>query len=385
MSALPDWLTDPDYRTQLLTAALGYAERGWHVFPLRPRSKRPAVPNHPAHGCDGTDPRCAGGHTGWEARATTDPDRITRAWTMRPYGIGIACGPSGLLVVDLDTASEGGPSGVESYSRLAHHKPVVITRVVATPSGGRHRYYTRPTGTHLGNTVSLLGPRVDTRANGGYVVAPPTRLGPDGARYWVTCGTPPAPAPDWLIEALTTPAPHPAPARHNPTLVPGTAGGGRPEAVRRYVDAALDGSAAQLQAVTTIGARNRTLFEVARSLGQLIAAGALDQPPPNASCGPTPPTTSPSAAAPSTSSPQPSTPASTPANACPANSPPTSPTTSQQQRPRSEATDHDTRAHSSRGLALHPPQTHHPPRTPIPGPVPRRPLHHPQHCCGHPS
>ena len=74
----------------LLIAALGYAARGWHVFPLRFGSKKPATPGHPADRCDGSDPRCQDGHTGWEARATTDPERITRAWSTHPYGIGIA-------------------------------------------------------------------------------------------------------------------------------------------------------------------------------------------------------------------------------------------------------------------------------------------------------
>ena len=48
--------------------------------------------------------RCAraGEHLGWEPRATVDPDRIRRAWSRVPYDIGIACGPSGLLVLDLD-------------------------------------------------------------------------------------------------------------------------------------------------------------------------------------------------------------------------------------------------------------------------------------------
>ncbi len=87
-----------------LTAALGAAARGWHVFPLRPGSKRPA--GHAEDGCPGTG-RCAGGHRTWEQRATTDPDKIRAAWTQAPYGIGIATGPSGLCVLDLDTLKPG--------------------------------------------------------------------------------------------------------------------------------------------------------------------------------------------------------------------------------------------------------------------------------------
>ncbi|MER7272062.1 bifunctional DNA primase/polymerase, partial [Micromonospora carbonacea] len=103
----------------LLAAAIAYAERGWHVFPLRPDTrtadeddaKRPAFPSRcTADRCDLTDPRCkmAGRHVGWEERATTEPARIRRAWSARPYGVGIACGPSGLVVVDLDVPKHPG-------------------------------------------------------------------------------------------------------------------------------------------------------------------------------------------------------------------------------------------------------------------------------------
>ncbi|MEU9856364.1 bifunctional DNA primase/polymerase, partial [Streptomyces sp. NPDC047974] len=82
-----------------LQAALDAAARGWAVFPLRPGTKRPAL--HGETRC----PRagaCAGGHVKWEDRATTDPERITRAWTQAPFNIGLATGPSGLVVIDLD-------------------------------------------------------------------------------------------------------------------------------------------------------------------------------------------------------------------------------------------------------------------------------------------
>ncbi len=78
----------------LLDAALRCAARGWHVFPVRPRAKKPpAFPDHDAARCTGTDPRCRSGHQGWEPRATTDPARIGRAWAATPYTIGIAPRP----------------------------------------------------------------------------------------------------------------------------------------------------------------------------------------------------------------------------------------------------------------------------------------------------
>jgi len=62
----------------LRDVALAAAARGWHVFPLRPNDKRPAFPDHPVDACTGRDPRCRNGHTGWESRATVDPNRIRR-------------------------------------------------------------------------------------------------------------------------------------------------------------------------------------------------------------------------------------------------------------------------------------------------------------------
>lgn len=44
--------------TALLDHVLSHAARGWHLFPLRPGTKRPAFPDHTAQTCTGADPRC---------------------------------------------------------------------------------------------------------------------------------------------------------------------------------------------------------------------------------------------------------------------------------------------------------------------------------------
>ena len=75
---------------RLLRAALAAARSGLYVFPVRPYGKTPAVRD-------------------WEHAATTDPTIITAWWRSRPYNIGIATGPSRLLVVDLDTARGATP------------------------------------------------------------------------------------------------------------------------------------------------------------------------------------------------------------------------------------------------------------------------------------
>ncbi|MFI6893967.1 bifunctional DNA primase/polymerase [Streptomyces sp. NPDC050256] len=189
--------------TALLEAALLAAEHGWHVFPLRPGDKRPAL--HGEQVC----PRlgdCAGGHRKWEDRATIDPDRIRRAWADRPFNVGIATGPSGLVVVDLDmpkpNSSTDTPSGVATFQALCERagQAVPATYRTRTASGGHHLYFTALPGAQLGNTAGTLAPLVDTRAWGGYVVAAgsTTTTGP----YEVSDPTPAAPLPAWLLGLL---------------------------------------------------------------------------------------------------------------------------------------------------------------------------------------
>ena len=67
-------------------AAVEAARCGWAVFPCPPGDKRPAVPD-------------------WERRACADPDRVGRYWPSAQHNVGLACGPSRLVVVDLDTHS----------------------------------------------------------------------------------------------------------------------------------------------------------------------------------------------------------------------------------------------------------------------------------------
>src|SRR6476660_4829094 len=88
---------------RLMAWVLQLAERGWFVFPLRPRDKRP-VP----------------GFTSWEQRATADPSQIERWWAVAPYNIGIATGPSNLLIIDCDVSQDATTAhGVDALGALA--------------------------------------------------------------------------------------------------------------------------------------------------------------------------------------------------------------------------------------------------------------------------
>lgn len=262
----------------LLAAALTAAARGWHVFPVRPGTKRPAL--HRFDRCPRTG-LCAPGHQGWEQRATTDPDRIHAAWAAGAFNVGVATGPSGLVVIDLDAATPGetppepwdqpGISGGEDVlAELAEQagQPLPLdTLTVATPSGGLHLYYHAPEGAALRNTQGQrgagLGWKIDTRAAGGYVLAPGSVV--NEREYTITHDTAPAELPGWLLNALR-PAPLPPPPERPAPVASSRRG--------RYLQAAIDAETAKVTEAPK-GQRNAALYAAAVALGQLVAGGAL--------------------------------------------------------------------------------------------------------------
>jgi hypothetical protein len=250
----------------LLAWALEAARRDWYVIPLRHMDKRPA--GHAEKYCPGTG-RCIDGHRTPEQRATTNVDLLTAAWTHEPYNVGIATGPSGLLVVDLDTLKpqepKGTPDGVANFSALCERADQAVpeTYRVRTARGGQHLYFTQPPGARLHNTAGSLAKKIDTRGWGGYVVAPGS-ITPDGA-YEVIDDRTPAPLPGWLHEALK---PRQRPAQAAPVAFSTRATG--------YAAAALRGEVDNV-ATAADGTRNATLLRAARALGRLIATGDLDR------------------------------------------------------------------------------------------------------------
>jgi hypothetical protein len=267
---------DPD-DNPLLAAALTAAARGWAVFPLRPGTKIPALHGHDH--CPHTG-HCATGHVGWEQRATTDPDRVTAAWSAgHAYNIGVATGPSGLVVIDLDVADpgeappppwdqQGVRDGQDVLAVLADRADQPYpgdTLSVFTPSGGLHLYFTAPPDLELRNTAGTLGWKIDTRAHGGYVLAPGSRV--HAETYDLLHDQDPAPLPGWLAERLTPTSPAPA-----PTGPVHTSTGKR----SRYVEAALRCEVATITNAPK-GQRNATLYVAAKSLGQLVAGHALNE------------------------------------------------------------------------------------------------------------
>ena len=97
----------------LMSSALSLAERGWHVFPCVPGGKRPAL------------------RGSWQDHATIEPVRIGAWWSRAAYNIGIACGPSGLVVIDLDV-----PHNIGEISCNEGRTTVSGADVLADPAAG---------------------------------------------------------------------------------------------------------------------------------------------------------------------------------------------------------------------------------------------------------
>ena len=122
---------------------------------------------------------------------------------------GIRCG-NGLLVVDADIGHAAGVDGVAALKDLFFHEnedDVLPEPTVKTGGGGYHYYFRTPEGTDTpNNTAGRIAKGVDTRGDGGQVVAPPSPH-QSGTRYEWVAGLPPPVAelplaPMWLISII---------------------------------------------------------------------------------------------------------------------------------------------------------------------------------------
>jgi Bifunctional DNA primase/polymerase, N-terminal len=242
--------------SRLMSAALAAASAGHYVFPVWPRSKKPAV-------------------TDWETRATRDGEAIRSWWDSVPYNIGIATGRSGLVMIDLDDAHghpappqwPGARHGRDVLARLAEQvaQPLPLsTYTVRTPTGGLHLYYRAPQQVELRNTAARLGWRIDTRAHGGCIIATGS-VRAEGL-YRVINDVPIAPLPRWLVDKLT-PVPPRQPVK--PLILPT----GRASA---YVAAIVERETQQVRCAQP-GTRHHSLLRAASALGRLVAGGELTE------------------------------------------------------------------------------------------------------------
>jgi hypothetical protein len=186
----------------MLEWALFWARQGVAVFPVHTAADG-------ACSCSrGAECKSAGKHpktaTGLK-EATTDERQIVRWWGRWPdANIGGATGGAiRLLVVDVDPKSGGDASLCDLVE--AHGGEWLNTLHVETGSLGSHFFYTYPADVELRNSAGALAPGIDTRAEGGYVVLPPS-LHVSGRRYRLKETVTIQPAPVWIIEEFTRPA-----------------------------------------------------------------------------------------------------------------------------------------------------------------------------------
>ena len=159
-----------------LDDALGYAARGWQVFPLH-------SPLDGQCSCGKLDCQSPAKHPRTPnglLDATTDVDTIANWWDTWPESnIGIRTGEvSGIVVVDIDAAK----GGLESWEELQDLHGRVDALTCHTGGGGLHLYFQAPPTTLLKSGAGEIALGVDTRAEGGYVVAPPS-LHMSGRQY----------------------------------------------------------------------------------------------------------------------------------------------------------------------------------------------------------
>jgi len=297
--------------------ALGLGALGWHILPLSPVSKRPlancpacrpqhGIPAHLAHACPCL---AAGGWCHGVRAATTDPGRITTWWQRERRAVpGIAAGPSGLALVDIDAHGDQLPprlatgllpgidlaaepiprdawddpgrfrdgrdtltllarlrGGADSWPGGPEHQPVTA----ATPSGGVHLWYQAPAPNlrqALADPAGRYGLawQIDLKAGWSYGIAPGAVT--TAGAYPVRGGDPTRPGrmPGWfareVIRATATAPRQPA----TPPPLPSSGGSG-PAA---YLAAVINRGAVRL-AATTDG-RKRALSALAYHVGGLL-------------------------------------------------------------------------------------------------------------------
>ncbi|MFH9677571.1 bifunctional DNA primase/polymerase [Streptomyces sp. NPDC017405] len=308
----------PSVATPSLATARWCASRGWPVLPLAAGRKAPPanctdcrVHRHPPTACPCLPAGrwCHGFHA-----ATLDQNRIQRWWGAHPeLGVGVACGPASLVVIDIDAH----PARIPARDRVLPGIPIADhidltglangfhtlavlaalrgrpspaddegTLRVRTPSGGLHVWYradqTRRWQSSVGSTPGRgLAWQVDIRAQGGYIIAPGTTTS-HGTYAPVGTAREPSPLPSWLASELERTGHLPAPGIPTPRPVPPRAreavmaAGGCHDRVQRTLSAVLAPVVACGQ-VTEGAGFSDALNRAAYTLGGLIAAGRLPE------------------------------------------------------------------------------------------------------------
>lgn len=145
--------------------ALEYVDSGWSILPVKPEEKRPYMTNWLQY---------------TKTRASKD---MVSNWFQRLSGAGVGAVTgriSNMVVLDVESYC---PTPLEEL--LKRYPTQMVSR---TGSGGYHLFYQYPTNvSKVSNRVRIFE-GADLRADGGFIVLPPT-IHPNGSRYeWVQRG-----------------------------------------------------------------------------------------------------------------------------------------------------------------------------------------------------
>ncbi len=179
-------------------AALHYAANGWAVLPLHSVLRGQCTCGR--HDCrsPGKHPRTRNGLND----ASTDPQQLEMWWKKSPTtNIGICTGTaSGIIVLDVDPR-HGGEESLASL--ILEHCPLPETVQVTTGGGGEHFYFATANNP-ISSSTGRIAAGIDVKADGGYVVAPPSTHVSGKCYAWVHGHSPtemnPAELPDWLLK-----------------------------------------------------------------------------------------------------------------------------------------------------------------------------------------
>ncbi|TDH35704.1 DUF3987 domain-containing protein [Pseudohoeflea suaedae] len=252
--------------------ALSYAAQGIPVFPCR-QGDEDSGDVDPETGevlfLKAKTPRTSNGFKGASAREYI----INTFWDRYPNSmVGIPTGEQiGAWVLDVDVHKDDDGNVINGYETLEalceKHGDMPDTARATTAGGGMHYYFKHVPGVR---NRGALGPGIDVRSSGGYVIAPGS-VTADGREYtWVDHdgeGFPPiANAPEWLLSLVLPQQPQgTTPYTHTSTTQNNTY-------VERAVHDELDALAATAQ-----GGRGEAVNRSAFSLGTIVGAGALSR------------------------------------------------------------------------------------------------------------
>lgn len=230
-----------------LSAALAYGDGGWAVFPCAPTTKKPLIED-------------------WPNIATRDPVQIESWWRRSARAlIGCPTGEkNGFVVLDVDVKNPG-KYGIDTLADLGF-AILPVTPIAHTQSGGLHLYFQRPAA-GLRNTAGSrgrgIGPGLDWRGDGGYVVLPSPE-----SRYWWD--------PHWNFDTVALAKVPAALLPREPETAIATLPTRPASGLSPYAEAALESACRKIVAAPN-GEQRDTLNNEAFAIGTLAGAGAVSR------------------------------------------------------------------------------------------------------------